>query len=314
MTKLDDLHDKLITQGQRNAQIIHGINVSTPNLELVGTCQACFGEFVVHPKTGKLLVVLHGYKRPGDGYIIGECPGRNEEPFEIAKDITEKFLSWNKTALIGLKESLHRAKSGQVTSLHIEIEDRTKPRDRNWRYPTKTIKIDPSYGAVKPDPYWETWAEHLKKHIREIEGRIGSTEMRIRFLERMIASWKYNPQALVGVKERKEAAKKTTRDEQRKVRENKEAAAQAKRDEALETARRRIREYLEQPAFAEWIVTREKTYYKGNDITLMASVTRKLEEAREGRDRIYDYRHILEDLKRAAQNARAHGVKVKNPK
>ena len=62
--------------------------VETENF--VGTCQICHGEWKVAPVSE--MVVLHGYLRPGNGAIHGECPGSNKQPFEHSKLLT---LDWS---------------------------------------------------------------------------------------------------------------------------------------------------------------------------------------------------------------------------
>lgn len=45
-----------------------------------GVCSVCFGDFIATP--GNL--VLHGYSRPGHGYIIGDCHGMPFPPLEVS--------------------------------------------------------------------------------------------------------------------------------------------------------------------------------------------------------------------------------------
>lgn len=42
----------------------------------IGNCQICEGEQKLHD--GRM--VHHGYKRPGDGQIDGDCPGVHADP------------------------------------------------------------------------------------------------------------------------------------------------------------------------------------------------------------------------------------------
>lgn len=54
-----------------------------------GACQFCGNSQVVDSK----VLVLHGYKRPGDGYVYGCCPGMNLKPLNSEKVHTEKWLA-----------------------------------------------------------------------------------------------------------------------------------------------------------------------------------------------------------------------------
>lgn len=62
--------------------------------DFIGTCQACFGEFKVN-ETSKL-IVLHGYKRPGDGYTHGECAGTGHAPFEYDTALTVQIIAMHR--------------------------------------------------------------------------------------------------------------------------------------------------------------------------------------------------------------------------
>lgn len=54
-----------------------------------GTCQICFRS----QKARSGLLVLHGYKRPGYGYIVGNCWGCGYAPFEVSCERTKQFLA-----------------------------------------------------------------------------------------------------------------------------------------------------------------------------------------------------------------------------
>ena len=60
-------------------------------IQMRGTCQVCGGEQVVD-NDGKGRIVLHGYDRPGDGFIRGQCPGRGELPAEVSIVVTSEWI------------------------------------------------------------------------------------------------------------------------------------------------------------------------------------------------------------------------------
>lgn len=53
-----------------------------------GTCQICERKLKV--PGGK--ISLHGYNRPGHGYIQGRCPGSGELPWEVSSDALRHFI------------------------------------------------------------------------------------------------------------------------------------------------------------------------------------------------------------------------------
>src|SRR6185295_9967482 len=52
-----------------------------------GTCQICGGSQAIV----RSMIALHGYNRPGVGFIIGECYGAKHPPFEVSCD---RLRSW----------------------------------------------------------------------------------------------------------------------------------------------------------------------------------------------------------------------------
>ena len=55
---------------------------------LLGTCPVCEGTF----KTREGRMVHHGYERPGDGMIHGDCFAVNRLAYELSCDATKEFL------------------------------------------------------------------------------------------------------------------------------------------------------------------------------------------------------------------------------
>lgn len=61
--------------------------------QLRATCPVCFGTYAVKPKAGQHVVVLHGYKRPGDGAVKGSCPGAGWPCWEESKAGAEAYAA-----------------------------------------------------------------------------------------------------------------------------------------------------------------------------------------------------------------------------
>lgn len=79
----------------RCAKILGIIPAAKPaSKHRTGTCQCCFNSQKVN-QAGGLRISLHGYKRPGKGYITGRCRGEYEVPFEVSCEKTKAFApSW----------------------------------------------------------------------------------------------------------------------------------------------------------------------------------------------------------------------------
>lgn len=54
-----------------------------------GTCPCCFRK----QKARDTRMVLHGYQRPGYGYIVGDCFGVRYAPFEVSCDGTKAYIA-----------------------------------------------------------------------------------------------------------------------------------------------------------------------------------------------------------------------------
>jgi len=57
------------------------------------TCPVCFGTYALRAKAGAMVVVLHGYRRPGTGELRGQCPGVGFAPWEVSKAGAEAYLA-----------------------------------------------------------------------------------------------------------------------------------------------------------------------------------------------------------------------------
>lgn len=78
----------------------------------VGNCQICEGD-------QKLLdsrMVHHGYRRPGDGVIHGDCPGVGEVPYEVSCDLIKSHKTGLEAMLVGFRKRLRDILEGRVTA------------------------------------------------------------------------------------------------------------------------------------------------------------------------------------------------------
>jgi hypothetical protein len=78
--------------------------------ENTGTCAHCWGNYKL--ERGRL--VLHGYKRPRYGFVVGQCRGVGFEPLEKSPDGAEDALKSLHGYLAEARKSLAELESGQV--------------------------------------------------------------------------------------------------------------------------------------------------------------------------------------------------------
>ena len=85
----DDIAVKVIGAGSYQHLSVRRLEKVPARIQYRGVCQCCCGSVAVSPDTG--LASLHGYERPGNGYIVGRCWGAEEKPANVDLTLTHKF-------------------------------------------------------------------------------------------------------------------------------------------------------------------------------------------------------------------------------
>lgn len=143
------------------------------------TCPVCFGQFKLTAKTkhgrDKSMpgMVLHGYKRPGTGYIDGNCYGQDWPPFELSSEGTEAYLTALKPHELRTQDYLEKLTSGQVTTLG-NRHDVRKPYVKDEMIPLE-------------------WNRRLQNQVEETKGRLRMIQSDIQRLEKAVSEWKPEP-------------------------------------------------------------------------------------------------------------------------
>ncbi len=78
---------KIVGTGSYQEVSVYEVIQVAGRLRHRGICQFCGHSQVV--ENGEL--VLHGYKRPGDGATIGRCPAAGHKPLNVEKSLTEQW-------------------------------------------------------------------------------------------------------------------------------------------------------------------------------------------------------------------------------
>jgi hypothetical protein len=97
---------KIVGTGSYQRISVYTVTQVEGRLRQRGVCQCCGNAQVVD---GGVLV-LHGYNRPGDGAIIGRCPGMDEKPLNVEKRLTEAWHADAITRHVIAEEALEAAK------------------------------------------------------------------------------------------------------------------------------------------------------------------------------------------------------------
>lgn len=81
----------------------------------VATCPACFGRFKLHGAGDDERLVLHGYERPGDGYVLGRCFGVGLKPYELSVEGTVAFREYIAVQLDRARQRVANWRDGAIT-------------------------------------------------------------------------------------------------------------------------------------------------------------------------------------------------------
>lgn len=179
----------------------------------VGFCPICEGDFKLADETK---LVHHGYKRPGVGYIIGDCLSVHRLPYELSDEVCHEYkaLLLNKLALN--ENFLVRLERGEVTVFLVE---RRKPSFDLWRPETEMVEI------ATPNGY--DFSRELESKIHDTKWAIRGLKNEIARMDKWIAAWVLKP---VRTLEEELEVKKAAAAVRQAERDAKNAAKQAKKD------------------------------------------------------------------------------------
>jgi hypothetical protein len=158
----------------------------TQTEDYVGRCQACLGEYKVDERAK---VVLHGYLRPGDGYIRGECEGVGAPPLEHSCELTKAIAARHATSAAGWRTRLRELGSASVARL-----------TRTWEEyegdgPIWSRKAVRKHEEIGPDH--EDWDRTLAGAIRRAEFEERLARAAHEYYSQVVAQWR--PGKVVGV-------------------------------------------------------------------------------------------------------------------
>jgi len=168
---IDQINQKLMLDSYEIER--EKIRGPVPTRDNVGTCPCCFGLFKLasRKKQGKDKtmpgLVLHGYKRPGTGYLHSNCFGQDWPPFELSHEGTDALIQRLTLTLKQDQQYLDRLQQGDILSL---------PNPQGP--PRKKSDIDS-----------RAWALYLKDEISSQQARVNQIKRDLQDLARHVASW-----------------------------------------------------------------------------------------------------------------------------
>ncbi len=137
------------------------------------TCQVCWNAQAL---TASGVMHHHGYRRPGIGYIFGDCPGVNELPWEVDCAIARSTLADWRAQRRGILADLERINAGAYAD---------------------PLMVEGAKGAEKIAPDHPAYSRALDAHTLRIESILRRLEGfgfgSIRWLAAAVALWQPAP-------------------------------------------------------------------------------------------------------------------------
>lgn len=105
---------KIVGTGSYQHISIYKETDSPGRIQQRGTCQVCGG---LHALNG-MFIVLHGYERPGLGWLNGRCGGVDNSPAERDVTLTQRVILSTKAALKSFEEQIPEAFNLEQKLIH----------------------------------------------------------------------------------------------------------------------------------------------------------------------------------------------------
>jgi len=184
----------------------------------VGTCPVCEGIFKVHGEA----MVLHGYQRPGDGYVHGECPGVTYPAYERSTRGCEMWRGRMQSLADEIERKLNRTIESDAP---ISREESRAIPGKPWLAHEK-VKV-----TYRPGDEGYPHAKRMLVH--QIESELRSAVDDVKRMQRLIRDWELR--RLPTIKEDEERVQRDVqgkRDANLAEREAKESAKRERADQA----------------------------------------------------------------------------------
>lgn len=144
----------------------------TTKTRYVGTCQICEGRQKLEKRGDTLVLVHHGYKRPGDGAIHGDCFGVHYQPYENAHNACENFRDVALMRQQTLSQTLAKLEGGEIRTLTMRVYKGSLGFGLGAKYDYVTVSADAESATERYDFERELFAliSSTKSEIRSWKG------------------------------------------------------------------------------------------------------------------------------------------------
>jgi hypothetical protein len=167
------------------------------DVEARGTCQVCLMHFAVRGQVrsgGKMSLVKHGYKRPGVGWLVGECKGTGHPPFELDCQLTRQWRDLLRdVAVPDIRATIAGLVNRTINTFPVQVYDRT-----TYRY----VDVEITEGSSLPEAWTSRssaspdYARARERAVKVEKGRLAAITAEIVHLGKVIEGWRYVPEKL----------------------------------------------------------------------------------------------------------------------
>lgn len=150
-------------------------------------------------------LVLHGYRRPGDGWVRGSCPGVKELPYELSCWPSERAIPANEESLATVRAWLEAGGPPSILAYERVRDIRSWHREGNKPegrvklvHPTQMTESDQrnlsafhQVAVTRDDVGWSDVVGAATRDLRSYEEEL---VRHIAWLRKAVAEWRYRPQ------------------------------------------------------------------------------------------------------------------------
>jgi len=205
-----------------------------------GTCQCCFRNDLKVKTPGDALdqpgkVSLHGYERPGEGYIVGKCWGESELPYEQSCEVTKKFLQHVKDAIAKMQARLADLQADRVETLNHQVWKSV----RGMRtFDIIEVKNGAAAVGIRYSlGYIPSFEELRQEAIGKTQRDLSMAEQRRDFLQEKVDTWTLRPlRPSTSTYEANAEKQRVAREAREKGKAEKEAKKEAARQKRIQSA------------------------------------------------------------------------------
>ncbi len=143
-----------------------------------GTCGYCFRNIKLS-RDGGLHMVMHGYRRPGHGYVVGNCGGVKFGPFELTPDGTKARVRDEKSTLDFFTNQLRLIEKGG--------EDVIFMSTYGLPYSPKAQEPRPVTSSMKE------WKTVRSRAVARLKDQAALSQDSVDLFEALVAGWEKKP-------------------------------------------------------------------------------------------------------------------------